>query len=72
MRQEMNNPQKSITTYTAQELATILCMARNTVYQQRRTGRLPKGQKHGSRRLWTRQELIRHSPELQSIFGFEK
>ena len=65
----MNNPQKLIITYTARELAAILCMARNTVYQQRRNGNLPTGQKHGSRRIWTRQELANHSPELKRIFG---
>jgi len=64
----MNYPAKLIMTYTAQELAEILCMARNTVYQQRRKGDLPKGQKHGSRRLWTREELANHSPELERIF----
>ena len=47
----MNYAEKLIITYTAQELAAILCMARNTVYQQRRKGDLPSGQKHGSRRL---------------------
>ena len=65
----MHNSQKLIVTYTAQELAAILCMARNTVYQQRRKGGLPAGQKHGSRRLWTRLELANHSPELNKIFG---
>ncbi len=65
----MNYAEKLIITYTAQELAAILCMARNTVYQQRRKGDLPSGQKHGSRRLWTREELASHSPELERIFG---
>ena len=67
----MNNPQKFIITYTAQELAAILCMARNTVYLQRRKGCLPTGQKHGSRRIWTREELANHSPELRNIFGIQ-
>ena len=67
----MYNPQKFIITYTAQELAAILCMARNTVYQQRRKGCLPTGQKHGSRRIWTREELANHSPELRNIFGIQ-
>ena len=65
----MKYPKKLITTYTAQELATILCMARNTVYQQRRKGELPAGLKHGSRRLWTKEELANHSPQLHKIFG---
>ena len=65
----MNYTEKLVITYTAEELAAILCMARNTVYQQRRKGELPKGQKHGSRRLWTREELVNHSPQLKNIFG---
>ena len=65
----MNYHEKLIITYTAQELAAILCMARNIVYQQRRKGGLPTGQKHGSRRIWTREELANHSPELNRIFG---
>ena len=65
----MNRPEKLIVTYTAEDLAAILCMARNTVYQQRRKGSLPAGLKHGSRRLWTRDELANHSPQLQEIFG---
>ena len=60
---------KTIVTYTAEELSVILCMARNTVYQQRRKGCLPEGLKHGSRRLWTKEELANHSPELNRIFG---
>ena len=65
----MKSFNKSVITYTADELAEILCTARNTIYQQRRKGTLPQGGKHGSRRLWKREELANHSPHLQEIFG---
>ena len=62
-------PDKKFKTFRAEQLAEILCMARNTVYQQRRRGTLPDGVKHGSVRLWTRSELANHSPQLAKIFG---
>jgi hypothetical protein len=60
---------KSIVTYTAEELAAILCISRNTIYQQRRKGLLPNGLKYGSRRLWKHEELAGHSSQLNAIFG---
>ena len=65
----MEIPDKKFRTFRAEQLAEILCMARNTVYQQRRRGTLPDGVKHGSVRLWTRSELANHSPQLAKIFG---
>ena len=65
----MQIPDKKFRTFRAEQLAEILCMARNTVYQQRRRGTLPDGVKHGSVRLWTRSELATHSPQLAKIFG---
>ena len=65
----MQIPDKKFRTFRAKHLAEILCMARNTVYQQRRRGTLPNGVKHGSVRLWTRSELAKHSPQLAKIFG---
>lgn len=65
----MLGTKKEIVTYTAKELATILCIARNTVYQHRRKGNLPSGQKHGTRRIWTKEELVTHSPQLNHIFS---
>ena len=38
------------------------------VLQQRLRGTLPDGVKHGSIRLWTRNELANHSPQLAKIF----
>ena len=67
----MRNTDKSVITYTAEELAEILCITRNTIYQQRRIGALPKGLKHGFRRIWRREELAAHSPQLAEIFGSE-
>ena len=61
-------PDKKLRTFRADHLAEILCMARNTIYQQRRRGTLPNGVKHGSIRLWTRNELANHSPQLAKIF----
>ena len=66
---DMQIPDKKFRTFRAEQLAQILCMARNTVYQQRRRGTLPNGVKHGSVRLWTRIELANHSPQLAKIFG---
>ena len=62
-------PDKKLRTFRAEQLAEILCMARNTIYQQRRRGTLPDGVKHGSVRLWTRNELTNHSPKLAKVFG---
>ena len=62
-------PDKKFRTFRAEQLVEILCMAKNTVYQQRRRGTLPDGVKHGSVRLWTRSELANHSPQLPKIFG---
>ena len=62
-------PDKKFKTFRTEQPAEILCMARNTVYQQRRRGTLPDGVKHGSVRLWTRSELANHSPQLAKIFG---
>lgn len=67
----MQNIEKSVITYTAEELAQILCITRNTIYQQRRKGALPRGLKHGFRRLWRKEELAAHSPQLAEIFGSE-
>ena len=67
----MQNIDKCVITYTADELAKILCITRNTIYQQRRIGALPGGLKHGFRRLWRREELAAHSPQLAEIFGSE-
>ena len=65
----MKPTDKYIVTYTAEELAEILCMTRNTIYQQRRKGALPNGLKHGARRLWRQDELADHSLQLNAIFG---
>jgi hypothetical protein len=62
-------PDKKLRTFRAEQLAEILCMARrDTIYQQRRRGTLPDGVKHGSIRLWTRNKLANHSPQLAKIF----
>ena len=64
----MQIPDKKLRTFRAEHLAEIFCMSRNTVYQQRRRGTLPDSVKHGSIRLWTRNELANHSPQLDKIF----
>ena len=56
-------------TYSAQDLANVFGVDRQTIYRMRASGRLPRGFLIGKRiRRWSLLELINHSDELKVAF----
>lgn len=56
-------------TYSAQDLANVFGVDRQTIYRMRASGRLPRGFLIGKRiRRWSLSELINHSDELKVAF----
>ena len=56
-------------TYSAQDLANVFGVDRQTIYRMRASGRLPRGFLIGKRiRRWSLSELINHSDELKAAF----